>query len=93
MFTNVNNVEQHAIIVVVMTNQVKDSKSLIALEYNVGNRPEFLRENKPIEAHLRKNELKIYKYVCQDPSIKKVRIHINTIAGGFQAHSFRSLPS
>lgn len=37
--------------------------------------------------------MKIYKYVCQDPSIKKVKIHINAITGGFQAHTYRNIPS
>jgi hypothetical protein len=93
MFENVNTVEQHAIIIVVLSNKNTEGPSLTAIEFNVGNRPEFLRENKPIESHVKKNELKLYKYVCQDPSVKKVKIHINTIAGGFQAFAFRNVPS
>ncbi len=43
--------------------------SFTALEYNIGNRPEFLRENKPIESHVLKNELKVYKFVNNDNTI------------------------
>ena len=43
-----NQVEQNAIVLVVLTNQEQNGTSVVAVEYNVGNRPEFLRENKPI---------------------------------------------
>jgi hypothetical protein len=81
MFSNINSVEQQATIIVVMANKQAEGSSFLAVEYNIGNRPEYLRENKPIEAHVAKQELKIYKYVCQDPAVKKVLIHINTVAG------------
>lgn len=88
----VNIVEKNAVIVTVLTN-VEKTDSFAAIEYNVGNRPEYLRENKPIESHVRKDELKIYKYVNEDPSIKKVRVHINKISGCFNSYHFRHEPT
>lgn len=85
-------VEKNAIILVVLTNQEKNS-SFTATEFSVGNRPEFLRESKPIESHVLKNELKIYKFVNTDPNIAKIKLHINKISGCFNTFVFRHEPS
>ena len=78
---------------VFLTNMNEKSSSFAAVEYSIGNRPEFLRENKPIESHVTKGELKIYKYSCQDSSVKKVKIYINKISGCFDSWLFRKIPS
>ena len=93
IFKNINIVEQNVIIIAIMTNLFESGPSFSALEYSVSNRPEFLRENRPMESHVRKNELKTYKYVCQDPSVKKVRIHVNTHFGKFEAFAYRHIPT
>ena len=54
MFNKVNLVEHRAVIVVVVKNMEIEKVSFSAIEYNVGNRHEFLRENKPIESYVRK---------------------------------------
>ena len=74
---------------IVLTNTDKDTSSFAALEYNIGNRPEFLRENKPIESHILKDEIKIYKYMNTDPNVDKIRIHINKINGELSSFIFR----
>lgn len=91
-WNSVNMVEKNAIILVVLTNQEKNT-SFTATEFSVGNRPEFLRESKPIESHVLKNELKIYKFVNTDPNIEKIRLHINKISGCFNTFVFRHEPS
>lgn len=35
----------------------------------------------------------MYKYVCQDPSIKKVKIHINKLSGWFDTYALRRVPN
>ena len=42
-----------------------------------------------MESHVKKDEMKVYKYVCQDKDIKKVKIHINALYGNYQAYALR----
>ena len=37
--------------------------------------------------------MKVYKYVCQDPNVKKVKVYINKIYGHFEIFSLRTLPT
>ena len=46
-----------------------------------------------MESAVMKEQMKIYKYICKDPLVKKVRIHLNTLFGTFNAFLFRNVPS
>ena len=34
-----------------------------------------------MESHVRKKQMKMYKYVCEDPNVKKVKVHLNVLFG------------
>ena len=37
--------------------------------------------------------MKTYKYKVSDEKVKKVKLHVNTLFGNFQAYTYRRIPS
>jgi hypothetical protein len=81
----VNTVEKEGNIVVRLEVREKAPDSvgynLVAVELFNNNKVQYLREDRPLEEKLMAHEVKVYKYVNSDPTVKEIRVHVNEISG------------
>ena len=84
----INLVEEEVNMVVLLKGPVTQTESdqdigysFIALEFVNNDKVMYLREGRPLEEKLGKNQMKIYKYINSDPNVEEVRVHLNTISG------------
>ena len=82
-------VEKEGNIIVKLTSIEQTEESidfnLVALEMMNKNKVQYLREDRPLEEKLAATEVKLYKYINSDESVKEIRIHLNEVAGTIKA--------
>lgn len=66
---------------IVFTNLAKQKDDIVAVEYANENRVRLLRDSRVVEEKINSYQNKNYKYINNDPTIKKITVFLNIISG------------
>ena len=80
-YRTLNSNERKVTVMVVFTNQGKDTNNLLAFEYYSESKPKLLRENRVTEEKVIAGQTKYYKYFNNNPNLKKVQFRVDIISG------------
>ena len=85
-FLQMNEFESSAVMIVIFENNNSDqTPSLISVDYSIGDEIQDLRQAHPIETMIDKNQVKYFKFVNSDSSVRAAKIHISPIRGKIEA--------